>query len=92
MVTFGPRAGLVFFFGRVADIDLRLDQVYLRSQPVNTEEGTPMGIGVWYEMRVRETVAFLFENADPAGSLRANVANESCRTCRCRTCWRIGTR
>ena len=79
MKTFGPRAGLVFFFGRVAEIDLRLDQVYLRSQPVNTEEGTPMGIGVWYEMRVREAVAFLFENADPAGSLRANVANATVR-------------
>jgi len=79
MTTFGPRAGLVFFFGRVADIDLRLDQVYLRSQPVNTEEGTPMGIGVWYEMRVCEAVAFLFENADPAGSLRANVANATVR-------------
>ena len=79
MTTFGPCAGLVFFFGRVAEIDLRLDQVYLRSQPVNTEEGTPMGIGVWYEMRVREAVAFLFENADPAGSLRANVANATVR-------------
>ncbi len=79
VVTFGPRAGLVFFFGRVADIDHRLDQVYLRSQPVNTEEGTPMGIGVWYEMRVRGAVAFLFENADPAGSLRANVASATVR-------------
>jgi hypothetical protein len=29
-----------------------LDQEYLRSNPVNTEEGTPMGVGVWYEMRV----------------------------------------
>ena len=79
IATFGSRACLVFFFGRVADIDLRLDQAYLRSQPVNTEEGTPMGIGVWYEMRVREAVAFLFENADPAGSLRANVTNATVR-------------
>ena len=79
IATFGPHACLVFFFGRVAEIDLRLDQVYLRSQPVNTEEGTPMGIGVWYEMRVREAVAFLFENADPVGSLRANVANATVR-------------
>ena len=38
-----------------------------------------MGIGVWYEMRVRDAVAFLFENADPAGSLRANVANATVR-------------
>lgn len=79
MTKFGPRACLVSFFGRVADIDLRLDQVYLRSQAVNTEEGTPMGIGVWYEMRVREPVSFLFENADPAGSLRANVSNATVR-------------
>lgn len=79
IATFGPHACMVFFFGRVTDVDLRLDQVYLRSQPVNTEEGTPMGIGVWYEMRVREAVAFLFENADPAGSLRANVANATVR-------------
>jgi regulator of protease activity HflC (stomatin/prohibitin superfamily) len=79
VARFGLRAGLVSFFGRVADVDLRLDQVYLRSQAVNTEEGTPMGIGVWYEMRVREPVAFLFENADPAGSLRANVSNATVR-------------
>ena len=79
LTRFGSRACLVFWFGRVVDIDLRLDQTYLRSQPVNTEEGTPMGIGVWYEMRVREAVAFLFENADPAGSLRANVANATVR-------------
>ncbi len=79
IVRFGMRACLVPFFGRVADVDLRLDQIYLRSQAVNTEEGTPMGIGVWYEMRVRDAVAFLFENADPAGSLRANVANATVR-------------
>jgi regulator of protease activity HflC (stomatin/prohibitin superfamily) len=79
VARFGLRACLVPFFGRVADVDLRLDQIYLRSQAVNTEEGTPMGIGVWYEMRVREAVAFLFENADPAGSLRANVSNATVR-------------
>ena len=38
-----------------------------------------MGIGVWYEMRVKGPVAFLFENADPAGSLRANVSNATVR-------------
>ena len=31
-------------------LDMRLDQEYLRSQPVNSEEGAPMGIGIWYEM------------------------------------------
>ncbi len=76
---FGPRAMLVPFFGRVHTLDMRLDQRYLRSQPVNTEEGTPMGIGAWYEMRISNPVAFLFENTDPRGSLDANVANATVR-------------
>jgi regulator of protease activity HflC (stomatin/prohibitin superfamily) len=75
----GPQAALVRFFGRVYEIDTRLDQEYLRSNPVNTEEGTPMGVGVWYEMRVVHPVDFLFKNADPRGSLRANVANATVR-------------
>jgi regulator of protease activity HflC (stomatin/prohibitin superfamily) len=75
----GPRATLVSFFGKVHELDLRLDQKYLRSLPVNTEEGTPMGIGVWYEMRVSNPVSFLFENMDPAGSLQANVTNATVR-------------
>ena len=49
---------------------MRLDQEYLRSQPVNSEEGAPMGIGIWYEMYISDPVAFLFKNADPRGSLR----------------------
>jgi regulator of protease activity HflC (stomatin/prohibitin superfamily) len=79
IVEMGPRAALVSFFGKVHELDLRLDQKYLRSNPINTEEGTPMGIGVWYEMRVSNPVAFLFENMDPAGSLQANVANAAVR-------------
>jgi regulator of protease activity HflC (stomatin/prohibitin superfamily) len=75
----GPQAVLVRFFGRVHEIDTRLDQEYLRSNPVNTEEGTPMGVGVWYEMRVRHPVDYLFKNVDPRGSLRANVANATVR-------------
>lgn len=75
----GPKALLVRFFGSVRDLDLRLDQRYLRSQPVNSEEGTPMGIGVWYEMRVSNPVAYLFENTDPEGSLQANVTNATVR-------------
>jgi regulator of protease activity HflC (stomatin/prohibitin superfamily) len=75
----GPQAALVRFFGRVYEIDTRLDQEYLRSNPVNTEEGTPMGVGVWYEMRVVHPVDFLFKNADPRGSLRTNVANATVR-------------
>ena len=50
-------------------LDMRLDQEYLRSQPVNSEEGAPMGIGIWYEMFISDPVAYLFKNADPRGSL-----------------------
>ena len=80
ITKFGTRAVLVPFFGKVHTLDLRLDQKYLRSQAVNSEEGTPMGIGVWYEMRVSNPVAFLFENTDPAGSLVANVSNATVRS------------
>ncbi len=31
----GPRAALVPLFGKVRRVDLRLDQTYMRSQPVN---------------------------------------------------------
>ena len=75
----GWRALLVRWLGRVQSVDLRLDQEYLRSQPVNSEEGAPMGIGVWYEMYVNDPVAFLFRNADPRGSLAANVSNATVR-------------
>jgi regulator of protease activity HflC (stomatin/prohibitin superfamily) len=75
----GPHAFLIRFFGTVRKVDLRLDQEYLRSQPVNSEEGTPMGIGVWYEMRVENPVDYLFRNTDPRGSLRANVRNAAVR-------------
>jgi hypothetical protein len=51
-----------------------LDQEYLRSQPVNSEEGAPMGIGIWYEMFISDPVAYLFKNADPRGSLRPTSA------------------
>ena len=76
----GLRAFVIHFFGRVQVVDLRLDQEYLRSQPVNSEEGAPMGIGVWYEMFVSDPVAFLFKNNDPRGSLRANVSNATVRS------------
>ena len=75
----GPFAALVPFFGRRHLVDLRLDQTYLRSQPVNSEEGAPMGIGVWYEMYVSDPISYLYKNADPAGSLRANVSNSAVR-------------
>jgi regulator of protease activity HflC (stomatin/prohibitin superfamily) len=76
----GPFAALVPFFGHRRFVDMRLDQVYLRSQPVNSEEGAPMGIGVWYEMYVSDPMAFLYKNADPVGSLRANVSNATVRS------------
>lgn len=76
----GPSVLLVPFFGKVYTLDMRLDQRYLRSRAVNSEEGTPVGIGVWYEMRVSDPVAYLFENTDPEGSLRANVTNTTVRS------------
>jgi regulator of protease activity HflC (stomatin/prohibitin superfamily) len=76
----GLKAALVPLFGKVQDVDLRLDQEYLRSQAVNSEEGAPMGIGIWYEMSVKDAAAYLFKNADPRGSLRANVSNAAVRT------------
>jgi regulator of protease activity HflC (stomatin/prohibitin superfamily) len=75
----GPAAFIVNFFGKCYVLDLRLDQEYLRSQPVNSEEGAPMGIGIWYEMWISDPVAFLFKNTDPRGSLRANVSNATVR-------------
>jgi regulator of protease activity HflC (stomatin/prohibitin superfamily) len=75
----GPFAAFVPFFGHRRFVDLRQDQVYLRSQPVNSEEGAPMGIGVWYEAYVSDPLSYLYKNADPAGSLRANVSNATVR-------------
>lgn len=75
----GPKALLVPYFGKVYSVDCRLDQNYLRSQPVNSEEGTPMGVGVWYEMKVNRPVDYLFKNNDPRGSLGANVSSSTVR-------------
>ena len=75
----GWKAPLVNWLGRCHVLDLRLDQEYLRSQPVNSEEGAPMGIGMWYEMFISDPVAYLFKNADPRGSLAANVSNSTVR-------------
>jgi regulator of protease activity HflC (stomatin/prohibitin superfamily) len=73
------RALFVNFFGDVRVVDGRLDQEYLRATPVNSEEGAPMGIGMWYEMWISDPVSYLFKNADPRGSLRANVGNATVR-------------
>lgn len=71
----GPKAFIARWLGRCISVDMRLDQRYLRSQPVNSEEGAPMGIGIWYEMYISDPVAYLFNNVDPQGSLAANVSN-----------------
>jgi len=70
---------LVPFFGKKHTVDLRLDQTYLRSQPVNSEEGAPMGVGVWCEMAVTDPLDYLYKNNDPLGSLRANISNATVR-------------
>ena len=75
----GWRAPFVKFMGRCYEIDYRLDQEYLRSAPVNSEEGAPMGIGIWHEMFISDPVAYLFKNTDPRGSLAANVSNSTVR-------------
>src|SRR5271166_6930757 len=75
----GWKAPLVNWIGRCHVLDMRLDQEYLRSQPVNSEEGAPMGIGIWYEMFISDQVSYLFKNADPRGSLAANVSNSTVR-------------
>ncbi len=76
----GPAALIVNWIGTCYTLDMRMDQVYRRSEPVNSEEGAPMGIGIWYEMYVSDPVAFLFKNADPRGSLAANVSNATVRS------------
>ena len=75
----GLRALIVNMLGKCHVLDLRLDQEYLRSEAVNSEEGAPMGIGIWYEMWISDPVAYLFRNTDPRGSLRANVSNSTVR-------------
>ena len=75
----GWKALIVNWLGKCYVLDMRLDQVYLRSQPVNSEEGAPMGIGIWYEMFISDPVAYLFKNTDPRGSLAANVGNSTVR-------------
>jgi len=75
----GIAAPIVNWLGKCYVLDLRLDQSYLRSQPVNSEEGAPMGIGIWYEMFISDPVAYQFKNADPRGSLSANVSSATVR-------------
>lgn len=76
----GPAALIVNWLGTCYTLDMRVDQVYRRSEPVNSEEGAPVGIGVWYEMFVSDPVNYIFKNADPRGSLAANVSNATVRS------------
>lgn len=71
---FGPKALLFPFFGKAYTVRTVIHQAYLRNQLVNSEEGAPMGVGIWFEMYVNNPKAFLFQNSDPMGSLKANVA------------------
>mgnify|MGYP003351413136 CR=1 FL=1 len=75
----GPAAFIVVWLGKRYVVDRRLDQVYLRGQAVNSQEGAPMGIGIWYEMWISDPVAYLFRNTDPRGSLAANVSSSTVR-------------
>ncbi len=80
LMHFGAKALLLPIFGTRQPVSIKLRQRYLRNQMVNSEEGTPMSVGVWYEMQVSDPVAYLFNNADPEGSLEANVASATIST------------
>src|SRR4028119_2334138 len=75
----GLNALIVNWLGRCHVLDMRLDQQYLRSQAVNSEEGAPMGIAIWHAMDISAPVSYLFKNPDPQGSLAANVSNTTVR-------------
>lgn len=80
VAEFGARALLIPFFGKRHTVSTALRQHYLRGQMVNSEEGTPMGVGIWYEMQVNDPVDYLFVNTNPDGSLQANVASSTIST------------
>lgn len=69
----GLQAPLITILGKCYHVDMRLQQRYRRSQPVNTLEGAPMGVGIWYEWRVTNPVLFLFANTNPKESLNSNI-------------------
>ena len=80
LLKFGLPAFLIPFFGKRYEVNTALRQHYLRNQMVNSEEGTPMGVGIWYEMRVSNPTSYLFINANPEGSLQANVTSSTIST------------
>ena len=77
---FGIRALLLPFFGKKHKVSTAMRQRYLRNQMINSEEGTPMGVGIWYEMQVNNPIDYLFKNTNPEGSLQANVASSTIST------------
>lgn len=80
LFAFGLKSLFLPFFGKRYLVNTALRQFYLRSQMVNSEEGTPMGVGIWYEMQVTDPTSFLFINSNPDGSLQANVASSTIST------------
>ena len=58
---FGPQALLFPFFGKAYTVRTQIHQAYLRNQLVNSEEGAPMGVGIWFEMYVNNPKAFSFK-------------------------------
>ena len=74
ILHFGPKALLFPLFGKAYTVRTRIHQAYLRNQLVNSEEGAPMGVGIWFEMYVNNPKEYLFQNSNPMGSLKANVA------------------
>lgn len=80
IAEYGAKSLLIPLFGKKYKVSTALKQHYLRGQMVNSEEGTPMGVGIWYEMQVNDPVAYLFVNTNPEGSLAANVASSTIST------------
>jgi hypothetical protein len=62
------------FFGKVYMVDTTMKQHDLRDQLVNSKEGAPMGVGIWYEHFVTSPDAYRFRNADLENSLAAHLA------------------
>ncbi len=75
VLKFGPTVFLVPLFGKLYVVPTNIQQYYARNQLVNSEEGAPMGVGIWYECFVSNPEAYLFKNSDPIRSLAANVAS-----------------